>query len=94
MRKSAEQEPSQELPDMDRALAAFLAYLQNERNASQHTIDSYRLDIRQFAEMLLETDTDCAQADWNGVDITKFFEKYSFTFHNGHSGVSTDISKT
>lgn len=25
MRKSAEQEPSQELPDMDRALAAFLA---------------------------------------------------------------------
>lgn len=68
-RKSAEQKPPQDLPDMDRALAAFLAYLQNERNASQHTIDSYRIDIRQFAEMLLKTDTDCSQADWNGIDV-------------------------
>ncbi len=55
--------------DMDRALSSFLAYLQNERNASQHTIDSYRLDIQQFTKLLLSTDTDSSQIDWDAVDV-------------------------
>lgn len=54
---------------MDRALSSFLSYLLNERNASQHTVDSYRLDIQQFAQLLLNTDADCTQVDWNSIDV-------------------------
>ena len=56
-------------PKMDRALSAFSAYLKNERNASAHTVDSYRLDILQFARMMLETDAEERQADWNSIDV-------------------------
>ena len=54
---------------MDRALSSFLSYLLNERNASQHTVDSYRLDIQQFAMLQLNADVETAQIDWNSVDV-------------------------
>ena len=57
-------------PKMDRALSAFSAYLKNERNASAHTVDSYRLDILQFARMMRETDAEERQADWNSIDVS------------------------
>lgn len=56
-------------PEMDRALSSFLSYLLNERNASQHTVDSYRLDIQQFAMLQLNADVETAQIDWNSVDV-------------------------
>ena len=56
-------------PEMDRALSSFLSYLLNERNASRHTVDSYRLDIQQFAMLQLNADVETAQIDWNSVDV-------------------------
>ena len=56
-------------PEMDRALSSFLSYLLNERNAAQHTVDSYRLDIQQFAMLQLNADVETAQIDWNSVDV-------------------------
>ena len=54
---------------MDRALSAFSAYLANERNSSAHTVDSYRLDILQFARMMFEADAEEQQVDWNTVRV-------------------------
>lgn len=54
---------------MDRALSAFCAYLANERNSSARTVDSYRLDILQFARMMLEADAEEQQVDWNSIDV-------------------------
>lgn len=48
------------------ALTNFLFYLTNERQASSHTIDSYRRDILQFAELILgQTEN----PNWANVDI-------------------------
>ncbi len=38
---------------MTDSVESFLSYLENERQASVHTLDSYRGDIGQFAEMVL-----------------------------------------
>lgn len=37
---------------MGDAIAAFLSYLETERNYSPHTIRSYRVDLRQFRDFL------------------------------------------
>ena len=63
-------------PKMDRALSAFSAYLKNERNASAHTVDSYRLDILQFARMMLETDAEERQADWNSIAVIRSDKRF------------------
>ena len=34
------------------------------------------------------------QTDGHCIDSSKFFEENSFSLHNGHSGVRSDISKT
>ena len=40
----------------NKELDNFLKYLQNERQASGHTTESYRMDIEQFAKMILKKD--------------------------------------
>jgi len=35
----------------DPAMEAFSAYLRAERDASEHTVVNYLMDIRQFAEL-------------------------------------------
>ncbi len=37
----------------EKTLDSFLRYLANEQNASAHTVNSYRMDIVQFAEQVL-----------------------------------------
>jgi len=53
----------------DAALAEFLAYLRNERNASEHTLESYRMDVEQFSRLCLSSDAACKQLDWAGVEL-------------------------
>ncbi len=53
----------------DSALTAFLSYLRNERQASGHTIDNYRRDIEQFAEIVFSVSGENASAPWGKVDV-------------------------
>ena len=53
----------------DPQLVSFLTYLQAERNASDHTVESYRMDIEQFARMVLNTDASAGQVDWDDVSV-------------------------
>jgi len=55
----------------DRALCAFVRYLKSERDASAHTINSYRIDIIQFARLVLEKDPETSSVDWMSVDVYK-----------------------
>jgi len=57
-------------PDrLDPSLRMFLAYLANERNASHHTCDSYRIDIVQFARLTLKQDPEAGPVDWSLPDV-------------------------
>ena len=47
----------------------FLLHLDAERNASRHTIDSYRMDICGFAAMILKRNLYECTADWNAVTV-------------------------
>lgn len=51
MKKVPETDPILHVEDP--ALLSFLNYLLNERNASGHTVNSYRIDIMQFASLVL-----------------------------------------
>ncbi len=48
---------------MRRELAAFLAYLEHEKNYSPHTRSGYETDLRQFDEFLEEKGFDLKSAD-------------------------------
>jgi len=50
-------------------LEKFLSYLRNERQASEHTINSYRMDIEQFVHLGFECNVD--NFDWSRADIYK-----------------------
>ena len=53
----------------DPGLAGFLAYLHAERNASDHTGESYRMDIEQFTKMVLNKDAGQTRIDWEDVSV-------------------------
>ena len=52
----------------DNNLKNFLSYLQNEKQASRHTVDSYRRDIAQFVRLLFKKETS-GLSDWKSVDV-------------------------
>ena len=47
----------------------FLAYLRNERQASEHTIANYAMDIKQFANLSLNSSLE--KSDWQQADVYK-----------------------
>ena len=49
--------PAPSAPDDDPALAHFVRYLRAERNASEHTVANYAMDIRQFITLQWGADT-------------------------------------
>ena len=53
----------------DAALAGFLSYLRTERNASDHTLESYRMDIEQFTRMILNQDAAVSSICWDDVSV-------------------------
>lgn len=56
-------------PNEDHALDSFTRYLQNERDASAHTVASYRIDIIQFANLVLKKNPEESQIDWKSVNV-------------------------
>ena len=53
----------------DPMLERYLLYLAAERNASGHTVDSYRMDICDFAERMLKKNLYKEDADWKNVTL-------------------------
>ncbi|MBO5960139.1 MAG: site-specific integrase, partial [Lentisphaeria bacterium] len=56
------------LPE-DPLLLHFLHFLEGERNASAHTINSYRIDILQFAELGLDIHGKMDNIPWNTATV-------------------------
>ena len=52
----------------DLNLQSFLKYISAEKSSSTHTIQSYYLDILQFAKIAFEKDLTESQAEWSSVD--------------------------
>ena len=54
----------------DPILLSFLKYINYEKNSSAHTINSYFLDISQFAKIAFEANLAESKIDWQKVDQT------------------------
>ena len=53
----------------DTKLTGFLSYLRAERNASEHTLESYRMDIEQFSKLILNQDAAGSEINWDDVSV-------------------------
>lgn len=60
---------SEDVKTPDASLTSFLNYLKSERNASVHTLDSYRMDVEAFSRLVLGSDAACAQLDWASAAV-------------------------
>ena len=54
---------------MDGNLKSFLLYLKQEKQASKHTIASYRLDISQFAAQQFGVDIEYDTVEWKNIGV-------------------------
>lgn len=54
---------------VDQSLAGYIKYLKHERQASDHTTNSYILDITQFARLAYELDLQEKHLDWSSVSV-------------------------
>lgn len=61
------EEHTQDSPD--KMETSFLSYLRQERNASDHTVESYRMDIDQFAKTILKKDPSREEIDWDDISV-------------------------
>ena len=59
-------------------LTAFLAYLQNERHYSTHTLDAYQRDIKQFNVWLEHSEFNAPNKKDLTIDAIKFFHIQQF----------------
>lgn len=53
----------------DARLSGFLSYLRAERNASEHTLESYRMDIEQFTKLILNQDAARNDVNWDDISV-------------------------
>ncbi len=67
--KAPPSEPEAPRPDQD--LAGFLRYLKAERQASSHTLDAYRRDIRRFCLEHFRRDPLLQEITWSSLTVTK-----------------------
>lgn len=68
---------------MSTELDSFLQYLRVERNASEHTIEAYRIDILEFLQRVMETDE--SFNDWGAIDRNQARRFVSALFEVGDS---------
>ena len=61
--------PDTEKRTPDSALSGFLTYLHSERNASEHTLESYRMDIEQFVRLIFNMDASAGCVNWDDVSV-------------------------
>ncbi len=54
----------------DRALTAFLDYLRAERDASSHTLESYRMDVEAFSRLALSSDAAVSNVAWASAEVS------------------------
>lgn len=69
MTETSPKTPAVEEKKQDPVLHGFLTYLRAERNASEHTLESYRMDIEQFCKMVLEQDASATAINWDDVSV-------------------------
>jgi integrase/recombinase XerC len=56
-------------PRQDSSLASFLSYLRSERNASVHTLESYRMDVEAFSRLGLSSDAASRDVAWRSASV-------------------------
>ena len=61
----------------DETLQLFLRFLEGERNASAHTINSYRIDILQFAELSLDPEMQEVLGSIDQAQLESFIQTIS-----------------
>ncbi len=62
---------------MDSAVAHFVQYLEGEKNASEHTISNYLIDIRQYCEIVWGED---AQPPYKWAEADRFSARKFLVF--------------
>ena len=53
----------------DPSYVSFLNYLHSERNASEHTLESYRMDIEQFVRFIFNMEVSSCSVNWDDVSV-------------------------
>ena len=55
----------------DSSLKAYIKYLKNERQASDHTVNSYILDVSQFARLACDKNLQEESLNWADISLNK-----------------------
>jgi len=78
---------------VDQSLVAYVKYLKNERQASAHTVNSYILDVSQFARLACNLDLQEKHLDWAHIS-TSIAKNYIAALQEEKLSKSSILRKT